>query len=210
MFDLTRILLTLPGLVVGFVFHEFAHAWVADRLGDPTPRSQGKLTLHPVTHIDPIGFLLILVVGFGWAKPVVTNSRYFKKPRRDNILVSIAGPVTNLLIAILFALILKLLILTGVLGNMGFNLQTQTFNLFLYTMNINILLFVLNLLPIPGLDGFHVLASLVPYKHYNIIYKLEQYSMIIFLLLIFTRVTRYIIGVPVSLILSLIISLIGL
>lgn len=207
-FDIVNILLTLPGIVIGFVFHELAHAVVADRLGDPTPRRQGKLTLDPRVHIDPIGLLLILFFSFGWAKPVMTDTRYFKKPRRDDILVSIAGPFTNLLIAILFALIFKLFLVGGLLNGIG-SLATQVVSLFIATMRINIVLFVLNLLPIPGLDGFHVLANLIPYKHYNIVYTLQQYAPIIFILLIITRVTGYIIGIPVEIIFSTILSVFG-
>lgn len=110
-------IMMIPGILLGFVFHEYAHAIMADRLGDPTPRQQGRITLDPRAHIDWIGFFMIILVGFGWAKPVMTNTRYYKKPRRDDILVSIAGPFMNLIIAIVFLLLIKLIDILGIFSS---------------------------------------------------------------------------------------------
>ena len=97
-------LLMLPGIIIGLSFHEFAHAWMSDKLGDPTPRRQGRVTINPMAHIDPIGFLALLLVGFGWGKPVQIDPGYYKHRRRDEFLVGIAGVTMNLLIAVIFSL----------------------------------------------------------------------------------------------------------
>lgn len=182
---LSRTLMMLPGILLGFVLHEFAHALVADKLGDPTPRSQGRITLDPRAHIDLIGFIMILLVGFGWAKPVMTNPRNFKKYRRDSALVSIAGPITNVLIAALFIFILKIFTLTNIFSANA-QLRMNILNTFLYSAQINVVLFSLNLLPLPGLDGYHVITSLFNTWKYRIFTILEQYGMFIFILLAVT------------------------
>lgn len=192
-------LMIIPGILLGFVLHEFAHAITADKLGDPTPRLQGRITLNPRAHIDIIGFIMILLVGFGFAKPVMTNSRYYKKPRRDDILVSLAGPFMNLIVAIGFLVILKVILVTNLFSN-----NPTVFNnvqlLLGYSSQINVVLFVLNLLPIPFFDGYHVIANIFNTWKYRFFTILEQYSMIIFILLAFSRVFDKIIGVPASII----------
>lgn len=208
-FNPMRILLTLPGIIIGLAFHEFAHAYMSDRLGDPTPRHQGRLTLSPLPHIDPIGLLMIIFLGFGWAKPVQVDPRYYRHPRRDEILVSIAGPAMNLLIATFFGIILKISISLGILEGLSGKMFTNVYLLFLYTIQINIVLFVFNLLPLPPLDGSHILANILPPKYLEFMYKLEQYSTIILVILIATNITRYIVGIPAILILNGLRAVIG-
>jgi len=181
-FDLIYTLLTLPGLLVGFVFHEFAHAKMADRLGDPTPRTQGRITLDPRSHIDIIGFIVMLIAGFGWAKPVMTNPGYYKKPRRDDILVSVAGPFMNLIISIIFLFIMKIYILSGVFTN-NQSLWNNIYILLFITARINVVLFVLNMIPFPMFDGYHVISNLFNTWRYRFFNLLEQYGMVIFILL---------------------------
>ncbi len=195
--DIVYTLMILPGILLGFVLHEFAHAITADKLGDPTPRNQGRITLDPRAHIDIIGFIMILLVGFGWAKPVMTNPRHYKKPRRDDILVSLAGPFMNLLVAAGFLLILKLVAVTGFLSNNSVVLGNVA-DLLSYSAQINVVLFVLNLLPIPFFDGYHVIANIFNTWKYRFFTILEQYSTIIFILLVFSRVFDKIIGIPAS------------
>jgi Zn-dependent protease len=175
-------LMIIPGILLGFVLHEFAHALMADRLGDPTPRSQGRITLNPRSHIDIIGFILILIFKIGWAKPVMTNPRNYRKPRRDDILVSIAGPFTNLLIAIAFILIMKIIDITGAFSSNA-DLEKNIFLMLYYSAQINVVLFVLNLLPFPNFDGYHVITNIFNTWKYRIFNILEQYGMIIFILL---------------------------
>ncbi len=181
-FDPIEMLMTLPGLLLGFVFHEFAHAKTSDLLGDPTPRSQGRITLDPRAHIDIIGFIVMLIAGFGWAKPVITNPSYYKKPRRDDILVSVAGPFTNFLIAVVFMFIFKIFILTGAFQS-NQDLWSNIRMVLLYTANINIVLFVLNMIPFPMFDGYHVISNIFNTWRYRFFNLLEQYGMFIFILL---------------------------
>ncbi len=202
MFDfLITGLMSVPGILVGFVFHEYAHAIVADKLGDRTPRMQGKLSFDPRVHIDWIGFIFIILVGFGWAKPVQINTRNFRKPRRDHILVSLAGPVMNLIVAAVFLLILKLLFVTGILSSYS-SLNSTIINVFTYSAFINVILFVLNLLPIPFFDGYAILSNLINTWKYRIFGIMEQYSMFVFLILAVTNVFSIIIRTPALFIFS--------
>jgi Zn-dependent protease len=164
--DLRRIALLLPAVLFGFTVHEYSHALVAVRLGDSTPRDQGRLTLNPVSHIELVGLVMILLLGFGWAKPVQINPRNFKNPKNDEILVSLAGPFSNLLFGILFALVVKLLFTAAP----GFS--PVLFQIFSYFVWINLLLAVFNLFPIPPLDGSHILLSLIPdrFARFKLIY----------------------------------------
>ncbi|WP_040212104.1 site-2 protease family protein [Clostridium polynesiense] len=192
---LLEIILIIPAILIGFTFHEFAHALVADRLGDKTPRFQGRLTFNPFAHIDPMGFIMILFFHFGWAKPVQVNTRAFKNRNRDHLLVSVAGPLANLVAALLFAVINGLFIrftMNISLGSLGGIIST--INTYVIMININLALF--NLLPIPGLDGFHILEDLFPrtfYKYGEILYR---YQFIIMILIIGTNITGTIIGIP--------------
>ncbi|HWI55110.1 MAG TPA: site-2 protease family protein [Desulfobacteria bacterium] len=143
-------------LLISFTLHELAHAYTAYLLGDPTPKEQGRLTFVPHKHLDPIGFIAIFIVGFGWAKPVEVNPDNFSKPRRDDILVSLAGPAANLLIVAFTFVVWYGAIALGI----GELVSKSTYDI-LYTffdniVYLNIALFVFNLLPIPPLDGFHI------------------------------------------------------
>ncbi len=176
-FDLMGILYRLPAIFIAFSFHEFAHAYVAYKLGDPTPKNEGRLTLDPFTHIDILGFILLLFMGFGWAKPVRVNPGNFKNRRRDDILVSMSGPLTNLALGIIF-LCIKYFI---PVYNDVFN---GIINSVIY---INILLAMLNILPIPPLDGYHILKNIFFYRHEVAFWKFERYGFLIMLLLIITN-----------------------
>jgi Zn-dependent protease len=184
------ILLALP-------VHEFAHAFVAVQLGDPTPRNQGRYTLNPLRHIDPIGAVLIFLVGFGWAKPVQWNPRNIDiDPRLGSILVSVAGPLSNLLLAAVSLLIWQLAGASGLVES------------FLFTFaSINVLLFVFNLLPIPPLDGSHVLFALLPGDTRQVQFFLMQYGMLLVFAVIFF--VPAIIRVPTNVIMGMLIGLVG-
>jgi Zn-dependent protease len=206
-FSLERMLLTIPAIIIAFSFHEFAHAFVSDRLGDPTPRNQGRLTLSPLAHIDIIGFILILLMGFGWAKPVQVNPRYYKNPKRDNILVSVAGPVTNLMIAFIFTFLLKLTFSYYISEN---TVILNLLKMMDYVIRINIMLFLFNLIPIPPLDGYHILSEIIPSRNYKILAFIEQYSSIILILIIITPVVSYVIGPPLNFIYGLFLRIFGI
>lgn len=194
--SLVEILIGIPGIIIGLAFHEFAHAFVSDRLGDPTPRNQGRLTISPLPHIDPIGFLMILLLGFGWAKPVQINTRFYKKPRRDEILVSLAGPFTNLLIAFVFGFLTKVLLHSISFVPMSEKTFSIIYLMFDYVIWINIILFLFNLIPLPPLDGFHVLTNIIPLKYYKLTNFLYKYSTVVLILIIVTGATSYIISKP--------------
>lgn len=174
-------ILMIPAILLAFTFHEYAHAITADRLGDKTPRFQGRLTLNPIVHIDPIGFLMILIVGFGWAKPVETNPSAFKNYYRDDLKVSAAGVIANLILGFIFAIVAVLF--SKYLPNDG-ALNTIILKILVITGQINCLLFFLNLVPVPGFDGFHIVRDLFPKFFYNLSDTVLRYQFLIIVVLI--------------------------
>jgi Zn-dependent protease len=177
------ILFRLPGILLGFSMHEFGHALVAHKLGDPTPERDGRLTISPKSHIDPLGLLLLVIVGFGWARPVRVNPTYFKNPKRDNLLVSIAGPLMNLLVLAFFILLTRLTLLFGV-NFLSPNILVNAIGVFDASASINGILLFFNLLPIGPLDGFTILSGLLPYKYYDKISFLHTHGNIILLIMV--------------------------
>ena len=183
---IVSLLLSLPIVFLSLSLHETAHGYMAYKLGDPTAHSLGRLTLNPLKHLDPFGFLCMLFFGFGWAKPVPVNTRYFKKPKRDMALTGLAGPVSNLLLAILFAILLR--VEYGILGHI--NIPNEFTYLCFYWLSqfltlgvtLNVTLAVFNLLPIPPLDGSRLFLSLLPTRIYFQIMRFEQYISIALML----------------------------
>jgi Zn-dependent protease len=200
--DIYSMILTIPAILIAFTFHEYAHAMVADKLGDKTPKFQGRLTLNPFVHIDPIGFLMILVAGFGWAKPVQTNPRAYKNYYKDDLKVSLAGPVANIIVALAFSIIAGLFIKVAGSLPLSISVIKIIYDILAITIKINIMLFFFNLLPLPGLDGFHVFRDLFPSKFYKVEEQLYRYQMIILIIFVVFGVATYIIGVPTSLVYS--------
>ena len=194
-------LLMLPGIVIGLSFHEFAHAWVSDRLGDPTPRRQGRVTINPLAHIDWIGFLALLLVGFGWGKPVQIDPGYYKHRRRDEFLVAIAGVAMNLLTAVVFSIPARAM----VRAFSGAAVSDLVYNIYLilfYIVSINIVLMIFNLIPCPPLDGWGILTQIFRLDRYSWWYKVYQYGTWILLALIIFNVTDRIITPLVTMILG--------
>lgn len=195
MFNLTAIIANIPALLVGFAFHEYAHAWVADRLGDPTPRSQGRLTLNPFVHLDIFGTLMAVLYSFGWAKPVMTQPHYFKgNKERGRVLVSVAGPLANLLVAFI-AMMLWVLTL-AFLEDSSWTGTISTIFMSLVIMNLG--LGVFNILPIPPLDGFSILRGVVPGRYSKVLDTLETYGMFILVIILFTNFLGVILQPAVS------------
>ena len=189
--SLTSMVATLLAVLMAITFHETAHGYVAYRLGDPTAKNQGRLTLNPIAHLDLIGALMMFVFGFGWAKPVPVNPFYFEGDRtKGMMLVSVAGPLTNLIIS--FAAYFIYVAGSGFAGIPFLSIFLST------TVTLNIYLAVFNLIPIPPLDGSKILAGLLPkataYKFLNTV---EQYGFLILMLLIFFNITDMIM-VPVA------------
>ena len=181
-FNIMSIIAGLPGLILAMTVHEYAHARVAVELGDITPRVMGRLTLNPKAHIDPIGLLCLFLVHFGWAKPVSINPRNFKNPRRDDILVSLAGPFANLLLAFLSLVVLL------VYSKMGGNMTQGMSLVFRLIIEYNIGFAIFNLLPIPPLDGSHVLMQILPRDLAYKLEGLEKYSFIILIIFLMTPI----------------------
>ena len=174
------LILLIPVLVFALVFHEFSHAWVANQLGDPTAKYAGRLTLNPLAHLDIFGSLMILFVGFGWAKPVPVDSRHLCNTRIDMMKVAFAGPASNLLLALISGTIIRA---TGYMGSL-------TTMLVMFTQ-INIMLAVFNMIPIPPLDGSQIFSGFMVRRNPDMVYKLQIYGpQILMGLILFGMFTR--------------------
>jgi len=150
-------------LVVGITVHEFSHALTAHLQGDPTPASQGRLSLNPLRHLDPLGTLFLIIAGFGWGKPVEFNSRYLKNPRLGSVLVGLAGPAANLILVIVFGLALR--------GLLASNLFSEDSGIFIFLSSLvlmNLVLLAFNLIPIPPLDGSKLLLAILPQRMHSL------------------------------------------
>lgn len=208
---LALFLFTLPALLLSLSIHEFAHAYTAYKLGDMSQKYRGRLTLDPFKHIDIVGFLCIMLCGFGWGKPVQIVDTNFKNRAKGNAIVAFAGPFSNILLAIFFAIVIKILSMTGVLGLMATNnIGIILIQMLSVTIYFNIVFAVFNMLPIPPFDGSKVLFYFLPRKYKNIMYTLEKYSLIILLVLIITNVHYYIVGPIVNFLQYLLILFINL
>ena len=201
-----EIILLIPILLLSLSFHEYSHGKVSNMLGDPTPKIMGRLTLNPLAHLDLLGSLtLIITRRIGWAKPVPINPRYYKNPRQGMMLVGLAGPAANAILALLFSIILKI-----VLNSAGLNIDSElkiygshpisvftevTINFIFLAIIINLSLFVFNLLPLPPLDGSKILAGFLPPRFDRYFYQLEgPLGMFIIMILAISGVLGNIIG----------------
>lgn len=173
-------------LLIAFTFHELAHAVTADQLGDDTPRRMGRLTLNPIAHLDPIGTIALLVAGFGWAKPVMVNPLNLRtdSPRVGMAIVAAAGPLSNVLMAVLGALPIRLGLINLAVGGGGEVIPSLPFLLYQFVF-INLILALFNLIPIPPLDGYKILTGILPPEMAYRLRPLEQQGFIILLLAIF-------------------------
>lgn len=185
--DPLTLITRLAILMVALSVHELAHAFVADRLGDNTPRYTGRLTLNPLAHLDPVGALVLLITGrFGWAKPVQVNPRNFSNPEGGMAAVAVAGPLSNFGLAVLFAGVMKAMASSGLVYR-SYEAAVATL-LIDQAVWINLGLAVFNLLPVPPLDGSKLLGAVLKRRAYNLYHQLEQYSYIVLLIFIATPV----------------------
>jgi Zn-dependent protease len=187
---LQGLVLKVPALLLAVTLHEVAHGWVADRLGDPTARLQGRLTLNPLPHIDPLGALAFVLVGFGWAKPVPVNPRYLRRPIRDMACVAAAGPLTNFAVA--FLGLVALVVVTRTVTSPVLFAPLAGVLQYVYAFNLGLAIF--NLIPLPPLDGGHFLPYLLPRGSWRLLHAVEQYGPLLLLVLLIGGGTRYIVG----------------
>ncbi len=200
--ELPILLLSLPAILLALSFHEMCHAWAALKLGDPTARNLGRMTLNPLKHLDPIGFLCMIFFRFGWANPVPINTRNFKKPRRDMALSALAGPLSNILLGILSALLLRLgllivttcfeeelfAILLGAQVNTGFLVVAILIMMLYLSMILNFSYAIFNMLPIPPFDGSRIFYVFLPPKWYFAVMKYERIIMLMLIVLLWTGI----------------------
>ncbi len=187
---LQALILKVPALLLAVTVHELAHGLVADRLGDPTARREGRLTLNPLPHIDPIGALAFVLAGFGWAKPVPVNASNLRHPVRDMAWVAAAGPLSNLVVALVGLIAFVLLRRVGAVPFIAEPLGGILF----YVYQFNLVLAIFNLIPLPPLDGGHFLPYFLPRGSWSLLHQLEQVGPFILLLLVITGATAYVVG----------------
>ncbi len=210
--DLTQFILNLsvklPAILAALTFHEYAHAWVADKRGDPTARLAGRLTWSPLSHLDPIGTLALIFTPVGWAKPVPVNFHNLKHPRRDMVLVAAAGPCANLILASVCAGFLRLF--GGAEGAdetvLWLSWLTPVHLMLHLSVIINVALAIFNLIPLLPLDGGRVMAGLLPPRQAASYGRLERYGFVVLLLLMFSGAVEWLIVPPIALVAGLLLG----
>ena len=207
---LLGLLFTVPGVLLAITFHEFAHAWAADKLGDDTPRMQGRLSLNPMSHLDPIGSIMLLFAGFGWGKPVQVNPRNYNRDismEKAEALVSIAGPIMNFILAIVLTLIYVAIYKFAGFAVFTSKPVTILMKIIIYAISINIGLGVFNLIPLPPLDGSKVIKPILPYNAKIWFENKQQIFYILFVILWIAGVLSYIISPIIDVISTAILNL---
>ena len=202
-YELLALLLTLPAVIIAITFHEFAHAWAADKLGDDTPRMQGRLNLNPMSHIDPAGFILLMFAGFGWGKPVQINPRNFNRNVRmdkGEALVSLAGPLMNFILAIISAFALGAVYMFSSADFFYSTTGSIIYILLQQILAINIGLGVFNLIPLPPLDGSKIFINYLPYNARRWVIEHGHIFQIIFIIIWVTGLAGLIISPIINLI----------
>lgn len=210
MLNLTNILIGTPITLIALTGHELAHAWVSTKLGDPTPRREGRLTLNPLAHLDLVGTLLMIFTGFGWAKPVGVNPMYYKDRKKGMALTAIAGPCANFIMAFMGVLIGTILLILGSFMNWPsgvISVINYVFYLFAFR---NLCFMVFNLIPIPPLDGSKVLGIFLPNRTYYTMLQYERYAIILIMLLSVSGAFDLIIGTGVNAFYSIIERMVSL
>lgn len=184
-FPLEQLPFYLIALIIAFTVHEFSHAYFANKFGDPTAKLLGRVTLNPAVHFDFLGIVLLLIAGFGWARPVPVNRENFSHPRRMSIIVAAVGPLSNLLLGIVGSLIYAVLYISGVIDPIGITRTDQAIHIFFNVfIQLNFFLCLFNLIPLPPLDGYRIVENVLPPRISAKIQRFEQWSILIFLLII--------------------------
>lgn len=185
---LLSLLYSLPAILIALSFHEFAHAWAANKMGDPTAKNLGRLTLDPIKHLDLVGTICLILFRFGWAKPVPINPRNFRKPVQGEILVSLAGVAMNFLVSFVAAAVLYIFY-----GSVMTVADVPSIIIF-YIMILNIYFGIFNLIPIPPLDGFHIISALFIRRAGQVVSALYRFGFLILLVLLLTNVIGFLLG----------------
>ena len=206
MFNLQDILLGVPTTLLALTVHEYAHGWVSDKLGDPTPRMEGRLTLNPLYHLDLYGTILMIITGFGWARPVRVNARYYKDVKKGMALTAAAGPIANFLLAIVGLFIGFLISFLMAKLGAGENAIYMVTNIAYFFAVRNLCFMVFNLIPFPPLDGFKVAGLFIPGKYYYQILRYEHYIMYALMFLALIGAFDFIISGGVYFFLDIIVS----
>ena len=199
--DLTEVLIQMVVLIASLSVHEAAHAWAAHRLGDPTAERLGRLSLNPAVHVDPIGTLLFPLIAMltrlpliGWAKPVPVDPRFLKHPKRDFAIIAAAGPASNIVMAVIGAVAFAAIRFAGPGDIAGRAFVTPLFELVLNFIQINVLLAVFNMIPVPPLDGGNVLLGVLPHAGAKVVEQLRPYGFLILYALMLTGALSYLVG----------------
>lgn len=210
-FNWLSILINVPITLIALTGHEFAHGWVSTKLGDPTPKMQGRLTFNPLAHLDVVGTLLMIFTGFGWAKPVSVNPRYYKDTKKGMALTAAAGPLANLIMAFIALLIYAILFAVNRKFGLGIDGAVEAVGFIARIFAVrNLCFMVFNIIPIPPLDGAKVLGMLLPDGAYYKMLQYERYSMILIMVLSLTGVFSSIIGTGVNIVMNGILNLLNL
>lgn len=191
--SVVNFLILAPTFLFALTFHELAHGYIAWRLGDPTAKNAGRLTMNPIKHLDPLGAILFFLANIGWAKPVPVNPAYFKNPHKGMLLVALAGPGANLLLAVVSAALLKLLVKVPLSSQLMAGLLVPMAKLLVASVWINIMLAVFNCLPIPPLDGSKVLMGLLPPDAARSYAQMEPYGFILLIILLYLEIVSKVI-----------------
>lgn len=210
-FNLMSIIINVPITLIALTGHEFAHGWVSSKLGDPTPERGGRLTLNPLAHLDVVGTILMILTGFGWAKPVMVDPRYYKDRKKGMALTAIAGPLANLIMAFIamfiYAVLYYAVLKTGITAGMLVTFLSQ-FMIALAVRNLCFMIF--NIIPIPPLDGSKVLGMFLPDRTYYTMLQYERYCMLLIMVLSLSGAFNKIIGTGVSAVMGGILRLFGM
>ncbi len=199
MFNITGLIQNFIVLFTAISVHEFSHGYVAYKLGDPTAKSMGRLTLNPLAHLDPLGALMMIFCRFGWANPVPVNPYYFKEPKKDMALVAIAGPLSNIVLAFLSCTVYAFLYIFALKFQLASNVAVSfLLELFIACAELNISFAVFNLIPFPPLDGSKILFSILPNEAYNRLLTYERYGTIVLIILSFSGILGNILGVVIN------------